>query len=99
MSGGEWEEDRLTGRWEIFRDAPNFGWVDWHGGPPPFATGDVDVRLRSGRLIFYRGVADIGGRKNPGGNWIHLGERTDIIAYRPHSQPVYPGDPNEVIPF
>lgn len=99
MAVDSWEEDRFTGRWEIVATEPNHGWVDWNGGSPPFTVGDVDVRLRSGRLIFYRGVVGIGGRKNDGGNWLHLGERTDIIAYRRHPVPFYPGAPNEVIPF
>ncbi len=99
MADGNWEEDRLTGRWEVFKDQPNNGWIEWHGGPPPFTSGNMDVRLRSGRLIFYRGVVDIGGRTNPGGNWAHLGERADIIAYRRHPEKVFVRDPNEEVPF
>lgn len=94
-----WGEDIFTGRWEVFKDVPEHGWHEWNGGEPPFKNGEVDVRLRSGRIIFYRGVIGIGGRNNPGGNWIHLGEKTDIIAYRRHEAEVWPGDPDEVLPF
>lgn len=94
-----WDEDVLTGRWVVFRDRPAHGWIEWLGGPPPFETGEVDVRLRSGRLILYRSVVGIGGRPNPGGNWVHLGERSDIIAYRRHEAPVYPDDKGTPLPF
>lgn len=93
------DDDRLSGRWEIFRDQPDHGWIAWHGGEPPMTTGDVDVRLRSGRLIFYRGVKGIGGRPNPGGNWVHLGEMTDIVAWRRHPPSVPVSDDGAEIPF
>lgn len=94
-----WDEDILTGRWAVFRDRPAHGWVEWLGGPPPFRSGEVDVRLRSGRLILYRSVVGIGGRANPGGNWVHLGEQGDIIAYRRHEPPDYPGGKDTPLPF
>nr|WP_314075193.1 hypothetical protein [uncultured Roseococcus sp.] len=94
-----WEEDHRTGRWEIFQNKRNHGWIEWRGGSPPVTDGEVDVRLRSGRIIFYRSPVGIGGRQNAGGGWVHLGERGDIIAYRRHAQAVYEGDPSEILPF
>jgi hypothetical protein len=99
VAKNHWEGDRFDGRWEIFRDEPDHGWIPWHGGLPPFTTGDVDVRLRSGRFIFYRGIVHVGGRKNEGGNWVHLGEMTDIVAYRRHPKEAFAGDREEIIPF
>lgn len=98
-------------RWTIFRDDPNHGWLPWRGGttphfggdhyagPRPIEGGTVDVWLRSGRIIFYRSPKGIGGRKNPGGGWIHLGLMTDIVAYRIHPEPVYLGLLSEEISF
>ena len=93
------DDDPLTGRWEVFRDQPDHGWVPWHGGEAPSTEGSVDVRLRSGRIIRYRSPDGIGGRKNPGGNWVHLGEGGDIVAWRRHVEPAWPGDPDAPIPF
>lgn len=93
------EEVSFTGRWEIFRDQPHHGWVDWPGGPAPFSDGHVDVRLRSGRLITYRSTVGIGGRPTPGGGWVHTGERTDIVAYRRHIEPRHVIDDDDIIPF
>lgn len=99
MTVSNWDEDRLTGRWELFKDVLNFGWVDWHGGQPPFTNGAVDVRLRSGRIIFFRHPLWIGRRNGVNEKWLHLGDGQDFIAYRRHIEPVYPGDPNEILPF
>ncbi|MCX5518505.1 hypothetical protein OSH10_08660 [Kaistia defluvii] len=93
------EEVDFTGRWEIFRDQPGNGWIDWPGGPAPFDSGTVDVRLRSGRLILYRSPIGIGGRPTPGGGWLHTGERTDIVAYRRHLEPTRLGTEDDVLPF
>ena len=93
------DEDILTGRWAVFRGRPGHGWIAWSGGPPHVQCCNVDVRLRSGRLILYRQANGIGGRGNPGGNWIHLGERSDIIAYRRHDEAHHPGDWNTSLPF
>lgn len=94
------EDVDFTGRWEIFRDHATRGWVDWPGGPAPFETGAVDVRLRSGRLILYRSPIGIGGRKTPGGGGVHIGDLSDIIAYRRHVEPtpVFGTNP-DILPF
>ncbi|MCM2394626.1 hypothetical protein NBH19_00860 [Rhizobium sp. S95] len=99
MADGNREEDKLNGRWEIFQDQPNHGWIEWHGGPPPFTDGEVDVRLRSGRLIFFRHPLWIGQR--PGGQekWAHLGDGLDFIAYRRHPREAFGHAPNEALPF
>lgn len=99
MTADNWEVDVLTGRWEVFKDAPNFGWVEWHGGLPPFTNGTVDVRLRSGRLVLYRHPLWIGRRSGENEKWLHWGDRQDFIAYRRHAEPVNPWNPSEVLPF
>ncbi|MBA4723472.1 MAG: hypothetical protein H2067_20345 [Alcanivorax sp.] len=59
------------------------GWIDWQGGECSLEGGNVDVRLRSGRFIFYRSAPWIGG------NWVHDGGRRDIVAYRVCPKPDY----------
>ena len=94
------EDVDFTGRWAIFRDQPNQGWADWESGPAPFDAGAIDVRLRSGRLILYRSPVGIGGRKTPGGGWVHTGEPSDIIAYRRHDEPAPDFGTNpDILPF
>ncbi|WP_411705404.1 hypothetical protein [Edaphovirga cremea] len=45
------------------------GWTIWGGGKCPLNNGTIDIRLRSGRFIFYRRPNYIGG------NWQYDGTR------------------------
>jgi len=99
MTEQYWEEDKLDGRWEVFRGQPNNGRVEWHGGAPPFSDGNVDVRLRSGGLIRYRSALGIGRRSTAALNWAHLGDRQDFIAYRRHVEPPFTSKDEVPIPF
>ncbi|RVT44839.1 hypothetical protein EMM73_15215 [Rheinheimera sediminis] len=87
--------DNLYRREYIFQDQPNNGWVSWKGEQKMLTPGiDIDVKLRSGRLIYFRSPDCIGG------NWIHDGSGRDIVAYR-----IYPkaaeleGLDNSEVPF
>ncbi len=74
-------EDRYHGRWSVFSSKPDNGWIPWDGGKFPVEAGiDIDVRHRSGRMIFFRPPCSIAG------NWIHDGSSKDIVAYRIHEK-------------
>lgn len=50
------------------------GWNEWGGGECPVpANSRVDIKFRDG---------DIGLEQSANWDWIHLGYRSDIIAYR-----------------
>lgn len=50
------------------------GWIEWRGGECPVpANSRVDIKFRDG---------DIGLEQSANWDWIHLGYRSDIIAYR-----------------
>ena len=49
-------------------------WIEWSGGEPPVPFGvEVEVKLRDRDLPPFKGSK---------WDWSHMGNRTDIIAYR-----------------
>lgn len=57
-------------------DQLNDGWIEWKGGIRPVAIGSkADIKFGSGAIYKNETIG-------PGLRWIHLGEKSDIIAYR-----------------
>ena len=56
------------------QEKANDGWIEWGGGECPVPENSrVDIKFRDG---------DVGLEQSANWDWIHLGYRSDIIAYR-----------------